>query len=81
MKRKGGVLNFDPDDGDGWIDLSEAFLECSALLKADVLQLWLGEIQVLYEDALAEAFPDSTPGHVSQRCIHSKKMTKRKPRR
>lgn len=48
------TLRADLDSGEGNVPLTSKFDELSPLMKADLLKDWIGQLGVLYTDALAD---------------------------
>jgi|TARA_Y100000310_G_scaffold202006_2_gene202095 hypothetical protein len=46
------TLRADLDSGEGDVPLTSKFDKLSPLMKADLLKDWIGELEVLYEEAL-----------------------------
>lgn len=57
-----GTLWADMETGEGEVTLN-ILIDEDALLRADVLQDWIGLLQREYELALKEMFNDIDPGH------------------
>jgi hypothetical protein len=51
------VLHANYDTGEGHVSEPDDWKEMDALLRADLLQCWLHDIENLYNQAVKEAFP------------------------
>jgi len=57
---KAGQLFYSASDGEGELRISTEFDNLNALLRADILKDWIHELESYYNEAVMEAFPEST---------------------
>jgi hypothetical protein len=50
------ILKADIEAGEGFIHLTQEWRDLPPLLRADILKDWLGDMKVMYENSVRDAF-------------------------